>query len=85
MIRNPFRPGDPVYDMSFNLYAMEKEGLLMTKTGRLNHLCDVITLWGFDPTNPNDIAWAYDECCIDWELTTEDRDYVYEHTGITLP
>ena len=42
MIRNPAFPGDPVYDMAFNLYAMEEEGLLPTHRGTLNNLCKIL-------------------------------------------
>ena len=84
MIRNPAFPGDPVYDMAFNLYAMEEEGLLPTHKGCLNAFCDYITKYGVDPDDRYDLQRAYDECGVDWLLDAEDRAYIYGKTGIMI-
>ena len=84
MIRNPAFPGDPVYDMAFNLYAMEEEGLLPTHRGCLNALCDYITHYDIDPQNPYDFSTACSDCGIDWELTSDDFEYIYDKTHISI-
>ena len=82
MIKNPMKPGDPVYDMAFNLYAMEESGLLMTQKSRLNHLSDLMVSGYGDPYDPNDFAKMCDEAYIDWDLTPDDRDYIMRRCGI---
>lgn len=84
MIKNPAFPGDPVYDMAFNLYAMEEEGLLPTHKGSLNALCDFITNYGIDPNDPYDLQRACNECGVDWILDNDDRAYIYGRTGINI-
>ena len=69
MIQNPFDPGNPVYDMSFNLFAMEEEGYLLTHRGILNGVAKYIAE-GYD------FYEACDEAGVDWELTNEDIDYI---------
>lgn len=76
MIRNPAYPGDPVYDMAFNLYAMEEEGLLPTHRGCLNKLCDILNANNFDADDYEGFQWAAVEAGIDWELTEEDFEYI---------
>lgn len=76
MIRNPAYPGDPVYDMAFNLYAMEEEGLLPTHRGCLNKLCDILNANNFDADDYEGFQWAAIEAGIDWELTEEDFEYI---------
>ena len=78
MIRNPFRPGDPVYNMAFNLFAMEEEGLLPTHKGCLNHFCQMVMNSEVDIDNP---APAFEEAMIDWVLTPDELDYIYKKTG----
>lgn len=81
MIKNPFRPGDPVYDMAFNLFAMEEEGLLPTHKGALNALCnDILYFGGSIPNSYDDLA----KYGIDWSLTPDDLEYIYERTGYYL-
>ena len=82
MIKNPMKPGDPVYDMAFNLYAMEESGLLMTHKGCLNHLCELMTSVNLDPYNPEEFAMLCREAGVDWDLDPDDRDYVYKRCGI---
>lgn len=83
MIRNPMKPGDPVYDMAFNLYAMEESGLLMTDRGCLNHFCDLL-LNGVDYDNANAINDLLNEAYINHPLTSEDCEYILKRTGISL-
>lgn len=71
MIRNPAFPGDPVYDMAFNLYAMEEEGLIPTKRGTLNALCNYLIEY-----KTNDIEAACIAVGVDWDLTEEDLEYI---------
>lgn len=78
MIRNPFRPGDPIYDMAFNFFAMEEEGLLPTHKGCLNHFCQMVMNGEVDIDNP---APAFEEAMIDWVLTPDELDYIYKKTG----
>ena len=69
MIGNPMNPGDPVYDMAFNLFAMEEEGLLPTNRGILNNVANLIMSgYSFDA--------ACDEAGVDWDLTDDDIDYI---------
>lgn len=82
MIKNPMKPGDPVYDMAFNLYAMEKEGLLMTHQGCLNRLCQIMRSSYLDPNDKYEFARMCEEAGIDWALTPEDLDYIYAYSGI---
>ena len=84
MIRNPMKPGDPVWDMAFNLYAMEEEGLLMTHRSILNNFCDIITHMNIDIYDQGDFFWACEEAGVDWVLTDEDIDYIYERTGVHI-
>lgn len=69
MIPNPMNPGDPIYDMAFNLFAMEEEGLLMTDRGILNNVANLIQ----DGYTFED---ACDEAGVDWDLTDEDIEYI---------
>ncbi len=69
MIPNPMNPGDPVYDMAFNLFAMEEEGLLMTDRGILNNVANLMQ----DGYTLED---ACDEAGVDWDLTDEDIEYI---------
>ena len=82
MIRNPMKPGDPVYDMAFNLYAMEESGLLMTDRGCLNNFCQLLS--GTDYYDRDNIDNLLFECHIDHPLTYEDCDYILKRTGISL-
>ena len=81
MIRNPFRPGDPVFDMAFNFFAMEEEGLLPTHRGALNALCNDIHYYGAPLPESEDDLSKYG---IDWVLTPDDLDYIYDKTGYYL-
>lgn len=81
MIRNPAFPGDPVYDMAFNLYAMEEEGLLPTHRGCLNKFCDIIVENNFDADDYDSFQWAANEAGIDWELSYEDWEYIKDRIG----
>ena len=81
MIRNPAFPGDPVYDMAFNLYAMEEEGLLPTHKGCLNKFCDIIKENNFDTDDYDSFQWAEHEAGIDWELSYEDWEYIKDRLG----
>ena len=81
MIRNPAFPGDPVYDMAFNLYAMEEEGLLPTHRGCLNKFCDIIKENNFDADDYDSFQWAEHEAGIDWELSYEDWEYIKDRIG----
>lgn len=83
MIRNPMNPGDPVYDMAFNLYAMEESGLLMTERSCLNHFCDLL-LNEVDYFDVDAINNLLNEAYIDHPLTNEDCEYVLRRTGISL-
>ena len=74
LIPNPMNPGDPVYDMAFNLYAMEEEGLLMTNRGILNNVAYLIE-------DGYDFEDACDEAGVDWDLTDDDVDYIEERLG----
>jgi hypothetical protein len=69
MIFNPMNPGDPVYDMAFNLYAMEEEGLLMTNKGIMNNVANLIQE-----------GYTFEDACekagVDWDLTPDDLDYI---------
>ena len=76
MVRNPAFPGDPVYDMAFNLYAMEEEGLLPTHRGTLNNLCKILDKNNISPKDENRFYWACDEAGVDWVLTEEDYEYI---------
>ena len=84
MIQNPFDPGNPVYDMAFNLYAMEEEGLLPTDRGCLNNLCYLLTHVNIDPYDPEEVENLLNEAGIDWALTEDDVEYIYQKTGIHL-
>ena len=76
MIKNPAFPDDPVYDMAFNLYAMEEEGLLPTHKGCLNKFCDIIIENNLDADDYESLQWAAREAGIDWDLTDEDYEYI---------
>jgi len=76
MIRNPAFPGDPVYDMAFNLYAMEEEGLLPTHRGTLNNLCKILDENNISPRDVDGFCWACDQAGVDWDLTEEDLEYI---------
>lgn len=69
MIPNPMNPGDPIYDMAFNLFAMEEEGLLMTNRGILNNVANLIQ-----------DGYTFEDACyeagVDWDLTNEDIEYI---------
>lgn len=84
MIKNPMDPGNPIYDMAFNLYAMEEEGLLMTHRGCLNNLCYLLTHLNIDPQDPNELANVLEKANIDWDLTADELDYIWEKTGIQI-
>ena len=71
MIRNPMNPGDPIYDMAFNLFAMEEEGLIPTRRGTLNALCNYLVEY-----KTNDIEAACLAVGVDWDLTDEDLEYI---------
>jgi len=81
MIKNPFRPGDPAYDMAFNFFAMEEEGLLPTHRGALNALCNAITYDGAPLPETTEELIEYG---IDWTITPDDLDYIYKRTGYYL-
>ena len=76
MVRNPAFPGDPVYDMAFNLYAMEEEGLLPTHRGILNNLCNILNENNISPIDKDNFYWACDKAGVDWNLTEEDFEYI---------
>lgn len=76
MIKNPAFPGDPVYDMAFNLYAMEEEGLLPTHKGTLNNLCKILDENHISLEDEYSFYWACDEAGVDWDLTNEDFEYI---------
>lgn len=84
MIKNPMKPGDPVWDMAFNLYAMEEEGLLMTHKGCLNNLCYLLTHVNIDPNDRYEVSGLFAEANIDWDLTPDELDYIWQKTGIYL-
>ena len=82
MINNPMKPGDPVWDMAFNLYAMEESGLLMTDRGCLNNFCQLLP--STDIYSRDDVENLLFECHIDHSLTYEDCEYILKRTGISL-
>lgn len=81
MIRNPAFPGDPVYDMAFNLYAMEEEGLLPTHKGCLNKLCNLLKERFIDADDYDSFQCACNDAGIDWELNYEDWEYIKDRIG----
>lgn len=85
MIPNPMNPGNPIWDMAFNFYAMEESGLTMTKKGCLNNLCDLIleNRSSLD-IDPDYIYQLETEANIDWVFDPDDLDYIYRRTGIYL-
>lgn len=82
MIPNPMDPGNPVYDMAFNMFAMEEEGLLPTHRGSLNAFCNYLPSPNDGTLTRSEYEWALEKSGIDWELTSEDFDYIYERAGI---
>lgn len=80
MVRNPAFPGDPVYDMAFNLYAMEEEGLLPTHKGALNALCNYLTEYGISLLDTDGLHSACIAVGIDWDLTEKDLEYISSRT-----
>ena len=70
-------PGDPVYDMAFNLFAMEEEGLIPTRRGILNAFCNYFNEHReFNILNDTDWIYVADLVGIDWDLTKEDLEYI---------
>lgn len=82
MIPNPMNPGDPVYDMAFNFFAMEEEGLLPTHKGTLNAVCNYLPSPNSGIITKSDFEYALDQAGVDWELTSDDFDYISERTGV---